>query len=281
MSRCSDNRSLAKAAAQFVASWGYTTQMRVHTLDSGFLRPGQLIYGAGITDGTTIIAATETAKINASTFGNDVVDVLSVFTGGVAVGDEVSGTGIPAGARVVSLASGGSLSPYTGRVDISGAGRFILSHPVTSAQTGITLRAINTGVGTYTISHVQVDKGEFVGLKSAGMTCPPPPSDILITEKPHALPMRNYNLCDLTCQFSNFITEPSIKRAVPHEKIHDHTRASQQVCPLGNFCQNGIRNKCPVGTFGNTTGLSRCERKPSSLYPPFSIPFNFFLLYIA
>ena len=30
----------------------------------------------------------------------------------------------------------------------------------------------------------------------------------------------------------------------------------QEICPLGHYCVDGVSRKCPVGTFGNTTGLS-------------------------
>jgi hypothetical protein len=31
------------------------------------------------------------------------------------------------------------------------------------------------------------------------------------------------------------------------------------VCPLGNYCVNGVRKPCPGGTFGATTGLSNAN----------------------
>ena len=220
--------NLTSPAAIFTASWGRTTHLHVSDVTSGVLWPGQLIYGRGITDGTVIVNAMETARVTASTFGNETVDILGVISGSISVGDAIFGTGIAEGTRVVSLETGGGYSEYTGRVDINNTGRIVLSHSVFSSQMGITLRTQNTGVGVYTISQVQNDNGVEVLLKSADMT---------------------------------------IKRAVPHEKIHQETRSSQQTCPLGNFCRDGMRNQCPVGTFGNVTGLSRCVNTCLHTYP--------------
>ena len=33
-------------------------------------------------------------------------------------------------------------------------------------------------------------------------------------------------------------------------------RYAQTVCPVGYYCSVGVRNPCPAGSYGNTTGLS-------------------------
>lgn len=33
------------------------------------------------------------------------------------------------------------------------------------------------------------------------------------------------------------------------------TRSAQVICPFASYCINGVRKKCPAGTYGNTTGL--------------------------
>ncbi|KAH9111742.1 hypothetical protein AeMF1_013819 [Aphanomyces euteiches] len=48
-------------------------------------------------------------------------------------------------------------------------------------------------------------------------------------------------------------------------------RVSQQICPLGSYCVQGVAHLCPTGTFGNTTGLasSACSGRcnPGSICP--------------
>jgi hypothetical protein len=52
------------------------------------------------------------------------------------------------------------------------------------------------------------------------------------------------------------------------DEIYNHTRYAQKICPLGHFCKNGKRYRCPGGTYGNTTGLSTslCSGKCPSGY---------------
>ncbi|KAG9401129.1 hypothetical protein AC1031_009884 [Aphanomyces cochlioides] len=53
-------------------------------------------------------------------------------------------------------------------------------------------------------------------------------------------------------------------------------RVSQQICPLGSYCVQGVAHLCPMGTFGNTTGLasSACSGRcnPGSICPRGTIP---------
>jgi hypothetical protein len=204
-------------AAIFNASWGSTHTLTVEGVGKGYLLVGQLVYGEGITDGTYITEATETAVVTAQTFGNQTIRVLSIQYGSLRVGDEMSGDGVLAGTKVLSIDEGGGYSEYTQRVDLNSTGWITLTSAVTNSHDSVVFRAVNTGEGTYTMSRVQVDGGRGVSLKAA---------------------------------------EPTVKRALNFHLIHSHTRVAQRVCPPGNFCLDGLRNKCPVGTFGNTTG--RC-----------------------
>ena len=43
------------------------------------------------------------------------------------------------------------------------------------------------------------------------------------------------------------------------EGSNDTLRYDQTVCPLGYYCVGGVKQACPAGTYGNTTGLGSKE----------------------
>lgn len=62
-------------------------------------------------------------------------------------------------------------------------------------------------------------------------------------------------------------------------------RVGQAICELGHYCQNGIKFRCPAGTFGNSTGLTSGECSgicPAGFYCPIGtidpIPCHHYLL---
>lgn len=97
---------------------------------TGLISPGDTLAGAGVTAGTTIISqlsgtaggagtyqtsgAQSVASETMTSFGN-VLDVTAVGSGALAIGDVISGTGIPAGAFIASQVSGnlGGVGIYT------------------------------------------------------------------------------------------------------------------------------------------------------------------------
>ena len=211
--------NLTTSDSEFIASWGSNT-LTVTSVTRGIILVGQYLYGRGITDGTRIIEATQTASFIGVTHANGTIQVLSVTSGSIRVGDILRGSGIPPSCRVSSIEEGGGISPYTGVYDLNTTGWIKASRQLNeNAGTvrDVSITTINAAVGTYTMSQVQSDSGTGVTLKTA---------------------------------------DSSIKRAVYYEHIHRETRVDQRVCPVGNYCVDGLRIHCPEGTYGNSSGLS-------------------------
>jgi hypothetical protein len=47
-----------------------------------------------------------------------------------------------------------------------------------------------------------------------------------------------------------------LRGIVLSEERRQLTRSGQLICEAGFYCLGGIRRECPIGTYGNTTGLS-------------------------
>lgn len=114
--------------ATFTAT-GAATNLTV-TAVTGLISEGDTISGTGVPAGTTIITqtsgttggagvyvtsgATTAAAATVTSFGN-VLNVTAVATGTLAVGDAISGTGVPASATIATQVSGagGGIGVYT------------------------------------------------------------------------------------------------------------------------------------------------------------------------
>ena len=94
---------------------------------------GQKVY-ANFADGSVSAAATgappQGASVTATTATNNVLNVTAVTSGALAVGDPVTGAGIPAGAYIQSFGTG------TG-----GTGTYILSQATTASAAGVAVTA--------------------------------------------------------------------------------------------------------------------------------------------
>lgn len=106
----------------------------VVTSVTGLISIGDTISGTGVPAGTKIVAqvsgttggagtyttsaATTASAATVTSFGN-VLNVTAVGSGSIAVGDSISGTGIPAGAQIASVISGGGSAPGVYTIDIA------------------------------------------------------------------------------------------------------------------------------------------------------------------
>lgn len=143
------------------------------TAVTGLISIGDEISGTGVTAGTTITGqtsgttggagvyttnvATTSADVTLTSFGY-VLDVTAVATGTLAVGDAITGTGIPAGAFIASQVSGAG----------GGVGVYTISVPATAyaASTALTVAGgVQTGFTTASVAAV----GELVKISSAAV----------------------------------------------------------------------------------------------------------------
>lgn len=143
------------------------------TAVTGLISIGDYIAGTGVTAGTTITGqvsgttggagvyttsiATTVAGTTVTSFG-DVLDVTAVATGILAVGDAITGTGVPAGAFIASQVSGA----------IGGVGVYTISVPATAyaASTALTVAGgVQTSFTTASVAAV----GELVKISSAAV----------------------------------------------------------------------------------------------------------------
>jgi len=118
---------------------------------------GQKVF-ANYADGTAIAgtagAPPTGAVVTASTNTNNVLTVTGVTSGALAVGDPVSGTGIPAGAYITALGTG------TG-----GVGTYTLSAATTATATGVTVTALGASETQFTV-HSTAANGELAKIAS-------------------------------------------------------------------------------------------------------------------
>ncbi len=105
-------------------------QMTLTTVTSGIVTPGDLIVATGVTTGTSVVAlvsgtantvgavysmsATPTTEsAEAVTTQSDVLNVTAVLTGGLSVGDAITGTGVTAGTTIAQILTGsGGIGTY-------------------------------------------------------------------------------------------------------------------------------------------------------------------------
>jgi hypothetical protein len=154
-----------------------TNVMTVVTNTSGIIVVGDVVTSTGVTVGTTITAlltgtpgavgstyslstAPGTIATQAATTASDVLNVTAVLTGGLSVGDPISGTGVTAGTTIAEILTGsGGIGTYL--LNIPGGAPFhTASETITGAaniSTGWTVGPITlTGSGIAKISNPAV-----------------------------------------------------------------------------------------------------------------------------
>jgi hypothetical protein len=117
------------------ATVGGVGQMTLATITSGIVTLGDLIVATGVTTGTSVVAlvsgtantvgavysmsATPTTEAaEATTTQSNVLNVTAVLTGGLSVGDGISGTGVTAGTTIAAFLTG-----------VGGIGTYLLAIP--------------------------------------------------------------------------------------------------------------------------------------------------------
>lgn len=139
---------------------------------TGLISVGDTISGTGVPAGTTIIAqpsgtpggagtyttsvATTAAAVTVTSFGN-VLNVTAVTGGVLAVGDAITGTGVPAGATITSQVSGA----------IGGIGIYTLSVPATAFAASTALTVV-TGTLTKWVAKSVAAVGQIVKISTWG-----------------------------------------------------------------------------------------------------------------
>lgn len=139
---------------------------------TGLISVGDTLAGAGVTAGTTILSQISGTEGGAGTYQTsgaqtvasetmtsygDVLDVTAVGSGVLAVGDAISGTGIPTGATIQSQVSGA----------IGGVGVYTMNIPATAyaASTAITVIA---GILTKWVAKSIAAVGQLVKISTWG-----------------------------------------------------------------------------------------------------------------
>jgi hypothetical protein len=156
--------------ATFTAT-GTGTSLAV-TAVTGLISIGDLIAGVGVPAGTAILAqvsgttggagtyttsvATTAAAVTVTSFGN-ALNVSAVATGVLAVGDGITGTGVPAGATIASQVSGAA----------GGVGVYTLNVPAT-AYAAATALTVAGGVLTKFVAKSAVNVGELAKISTWG-----------------------------------------------------------------------------------------------------------------
>lgn len=159
----------ASMGATFTAT-GTGTALVVTSV-TGLISVGETISGTGVTAGTTIIAqvsgttggagtyttsvASTASAATVTSFGN-VLNVTAVSSGALAVGDPVSGTGIPSGAVISGVVSGSS-----------GVGVYTLDLAATAYAAGTTV-TVTAGVDTGWTAQSLAAVGELVKISTWG-----------------------------------------------------------------------------------------------------------------
>ncbi len=135
------------------------TTLTVSSVSQGTLLPGTVIYGTGITEGTTIVNTEFTGQITGTT-----LTVTDVTYGPIRIGQTLTGTNIPFNTTVVSQLTGttGDIGTYTvstssgvvtasisGTVmTVSGVSAGALRAGQSISGTGVSIGTIITGYGT-------------------------------------------------------------------------------------------------------------------------------------
>jgi len=159
--------------ATFTASAGSPSTQLVVTSVTGLISIGDTVSGTGITAGTTILsqlsgttggagtyilsAANTTSAATVTSFGN-VLDVTAVSSGTFAVGDSVTGTGIPSGATIASQVSGAA----------GGIGIYTLDIPATAYAASTTLTIV-AGILTGWVAKTAAAVGALTQISSWGV----------------------------------------------------------------------------------------------------------------
>lgn len=159
--------------ATFTASAGTPATELVVTAVTGLISIGDTVSGTGITAGTTIVsqisgtaggagtyglsAANTCSAATVTSFGN-VLDVTAVSSGSFAVGDSVTGTGIPSGATIASQVSGAT----------GGIGVYTLDIPATAYAASTTLTVV-TGILTGWVAKIAAPVGQLTQISSWGV----------------------------------------------------------------------------------------------------------------
>ena len=157
--------------ATFTASAGTPTTELVVTAVTGLISIGDTVSGTGITAGTTILsqvsgttggagtyllsAANTCSSATVTSFGN-VLDVTAVSSGTLAIGDPVSGTGIPASASISGIITG-----------TNGIGVYTLDVPATAYAASTTVTAVGGVVTSWKAKSV-ANAGELVKISTWG-----------------------------------------------------------------------------------------------------------------
>lgn len=162
--------STASSGATFTATG--TGSSLVVTAVTGLISIGDSLAGTGVPAGTTILAqvsgtaggagtyttsgATTAAAGTVTSFGN-VLDVTAVGSGVLAVGDAISGTGIPAGATIASFVSGA----------LGGVGIYTMNIPATAYAASTTVTVV-AGILTKFVAKSVAAVGQLVKMSTWG-----------------------------------------------------------------------------------------------------------------
>jgi len=148
-----------------------TNVMTVVANTSGIILPGDVVTSAGVTGGTTVLAqltgtpgavgstytlstSPGTITTQAATTASATLNVTAVITGGLSVGDVITGTGVTAGTSIASLGTGtGGVGTYN--LAIPGGVPF---HTAAETITGPANTATNFTVGAITLAGAGVAK---------------------------------------------------------------------------------------------------------------------------
>jgi len=159
--------------ATFTASAGSPATQLVVTAVTGLISIGDTVSGTGITAGTTIVSqasgttggagtynlsATNTCSAATVTSFGNVLDVTAVSSGTFAVGDSVTGTGVPSGATIASQVSGAA----------GGIGVYTLDIPATAYAASTTLTIV-AGILTGWVAKVAAAVGQLTQISSWGV----------------------------------------------------------------------------------------------------------------
>jgi hypothetical protein len=157
--------------ATFTASAGTPTTQLVVTAVTGLISIGDTVSGTGITAGTTIVsqasgttggagtynlsAANTCSAATVTSFGN-VLNVTAVSSGTLAIGDPVTGTGIPASANISGIITG-----------TNGIGVYTLDVAATAYAASTTVTAVGGVVTSWKAKSV-ANAGELVKISTWG-----------------------------------------------------------------------------------------------------------------
>ncbi len=156
--------------ATFTAT-GTGTSLAV-TAVTGLISIGDTIAGTGVPSGTTIVAqvsgttggagtyttsvATTASAATVTSFGI-VLDVTAVASGTLAVGDAVTGTGVPTGAILASQVSGAT----------GGVGVYTINIPATAYAASTTVTVV-AGIITGFVAKTSASVGQLVQISTCG-----------------------------------------------------------------------------------------------------------------